>query len=305
MISTGAPGEYYGVQGMTWRDPPLLANPDRVREHRTAASCCSSTTARSCAQVGVEDADAPRTGSPTRSTARSRTRACSRSPRRCASELRSAARDSRRRAGLRGPDAALARSPACSPLLILAAPPPRPRARAPIPCPYSASGVVGQRAGGVLRFPQASAVGPDGSVYVADQYSHAIQVFGPDGTFRRELGAGAGPGRADARSARVAVAARRLGLRRRRRRPDRPLRRRRLAAEARGARAATAPGQFHFGAGGGNDSGAGGGIASGRTARSTSPTRATTGSSASPPTARSPVVIVPQGPAVSARRGSR
>ena len=32
-ISTGAPGEFYGVQGMTWRDPPLLANPDLVREH--------------------------------------------------------------------------------------------------------------------------------------------------------------------------------------------------------------------------------------------------------------------------------
>ncbi len=32
-ISTGAPGEYYGVQGMTWKDPPLLANPDLVREH--------------------------------------------------------------------------------------------------------------------------------------------------------------------------------------------------------------------------------------------------------------------------------
>ena len=46
------------------------------------------------------------------------------------------------------------------------------------PCPYSADAVIGQRAEGVLRFPQASAVGPDGSVYVADQYSHAIQVFG-------------------------------------------------------------------------------------------------------------------------------
>ena len=32
-ISTGAPGEFYGVQGMTWKDPPLLDNPDLVREH--------------------------------------------------------------------------------------------------------------------------------------------------------------------------------------------------------------------------------------------------------------------------------
>ena len=30
-ISTGAPGEYYGVQGLAWKDPPILANPDRVR----------------------------------------------------------------------------------------------------------------------------------------------------------------------------------------------------------------------------------------------------------------------------------
>jgi LCP family protein required for cell wall assembly len=32
VISTGAPGEYYGVQGMTWRNPPGFGHPDRVRE---------------------------------------------------------------------------------------------------------------------------------------------------------------------------------------------------------------------------------------------------------------------------------
>jgi LCP family protein required for cell wall assembly len=32
VIYNGAPGEYYGVQGQTWRDPPLLANPDRIRD---------------------------------------------------------------------------------------------------------------------------------------------------------------------------------------------------------------------------------------------------------------------------------
>jgi polyisoprenyl-teichoic acid--peptidoglycan teichoic acid transferase len=31
VVATGATGEYYGVQGMTWKDPPLLASPDRVR----------------------------------------------------------------------------------------------------------------------------------------------------------------------------------------------------------------------------------------------------------------------------------
>jgi LCP family protein required for cell wall assembly len=32
VLGTGAAGEFYGVQGMTWKDPPLLANPDRVRK---------------------------------------------------------------------------------------------------------------------------------------------------------------------------------------------------------------------------------------------------------------------------------
>jgi LCP family protein required for cell wall assembly len=32
VVSLGEPGEYWGVQGMTWKDPPILATPDRVRE---------------------------------------------------------------------------------------------------------------------------------------------------------------------------------------------------------------------------------------------------------------------------------
>ena len=31
VVALGPPGEYYGVQGMTWRHPPILAEPDRVR----------------------------------------------------------------------------------------------------------------------------------------------------------------------------------------------------------------------------------------------------------------------------------
>jgi hypothetical protein len=31
VIDTGAPGEYYGVQGMTWRNPPGFESPDRIR----------------------------------------------------------------------------------------------------------------------------------------------------------------------------------------------------------------------------------------------------------------------------------
>src|ERR1700742_3199612 len=58
-------------------------------------------------------------------------------------------------------------------------------------CPYSAAGIIGKRAEGTLRFPQAAAIGPDGDIYVADQFSHTIQVFTPAGVFQREYG-GAG-----------------------------------------------------------------------------------------------------------------
>lgn len=122
-------------------------------------------------------------------------------------------------------------------------------------CPYSANSVIGNRTGGVLRFPQASAVGPDGSVYVADQYSHAIQVFGPDGSFVREIG---GPDQLSSAGAVV------VG-------PDNSVyvadgndRIIRFAADGTvlsewgGTGSAV---QFKFGSGGGNDSGAGGGLA--------------------------------------------
>src|SRR5690242_3438039 len=63
-------------------------------------------------------------------------------------------------------------------------------------CPYVSAGQIGRRGEGVLRFPQAVAVGPtDGNVYVADQGSHVVQVFAPNGTFLREVGiSGTGPG---------------------------------------------------------------------------------------------------------------
>jgi tripartite motif-containing protein 71 len=128
------------------------------------------------------------------------------------------------------------------------------------PCPYSAVGVVGRRAEGVLRFPQAVAVGADGSVYVADQYTHAIQVFAPDGTFRRELGAaGTGPGGLSSVGA-VAVATDGTVYV-----ADGADRIDRFGADGQllnsWGEPGSAPGEFNFGSGGGNDSGAGGGIA--------------------------------------------
>ena len=56
------------------------------------------------------------------------------------------------------------------------------------PCPYTAVTIVGQRAEGVLRFPEAVALGPQGNVYVADQLSYVVQRFSPAGVFETEWG---------------------------------------------------------------------------------------------------------------------
>ncbi|HVW16821.1 MAG TPA: NHL repeat-containing protein [Solirubrobacteraceae bacterium] len=127
-------------------------------------------------------------------------------------------------------------------------------------CAYTAIGQVGQSAQGVLRFPQAVAVAPDGSVVVGDQGSHVVQVFAPDGTFLRAIGsAGTKPGQLTSVGS-VAVA------------PDGSIfvaegtsRIERYAADGTHLRTitgnGTAVGRFHFGTGRGNDSAAGGGLA--------------------------------------------
>jgi tripartite motif-containing protein 71 len=128
------------------------------------------------------------------------------------------------------------------------------------PCPYGAAAVIGQRSGGVLRFPQAVAVGPDGSVSVADQYTHAIQVFGPDGAFQREIGATARGGAGLTSAGAVAVAA--DGSTYVADGTDRIFR---FAADGTlldsWGQSGSETGEFRFGAGSGNASGAGGGIA--------------------------------------------
>lgn len=63
------------------------------------------------------------------------------------------------------------------------------------PCPYTSVQVIGQRAEGVLRFPEAVAVDTSGNVYVADQLSYVVQKFTASGTFETQWGSfGAGKG---------------------------------------------------------------------------------------------------------------
>jgi tripartite motif-containing protein 71 len=139
------------------------------------------------------------------------------------------------------------------------------RAQAPCPaaqpaCPWVAASQVGQSANGVMRFPQAIAIGPDGNVYVGDQGSHVVQVFTPLGQFLRTVGAaGQRPGELSAVGA-LAVA------------DDGSL----LVADGRNridrfhpggsllnswGSSGSEVGQFLFGGGRGNDAGAGGGLA--------------------------------------------
>ncbi|MDE3069156.1 MAG: NHL repeat-containing protein [Acidobacteriota bacterium] len=62
-------------------------------------------------------------------------------------------------------------------------------------CPYRRVLVIGNAGEGVMRQPEALAVGPDGRVYVADQFSHKVQVFSPAGRFEGQWGSfGSGPG---------------------------------------------------------------------------------------------------------------
>jgi DNA-binding beta-propeller fold protein YncE len=62
-------------------------------------------------------------------------------------------------------------------------------------CPYSAVRMIGQRAEGMLRFPEAVALDAQGNVYVADQLSFVVQKFNAAGAFVTEWGSyGGGTG---------------------------------------------------------------------------------------------------------------
>jgi tripartite motif-containing protein 71 len=62
-------------------------------------------------------------------------------------------------------------------------------------CPYGQVEIIGRRGEGVLRAPEAIAIGSGDRVYVADQFSHTVQVFSPVGHFEAEWGSfGSRPG---------------------------------------------------------------------------------------------------------------
>jgi tripartite motif-containing protein 71 len=56
------------------------------------------------------------------------------------------------------------------------------------PCPYAAAAIIGRRAEGTLRFPEAVAVDTEGNVYVADQLGYVVQKFTAGGAFEAEWG---------------------------------------------------------------------------------------------------------------------
>ncbi len=56
------------------------------------------------------------------------------------------------------------------------------------PCPYTAVATIGNRAEGVLRFPEAVAIGPAGDIYVADQLSYTVEEFSAAGAFENQWG---------------------------------------------------------------------------------------------------------------------
>lgn len=127
-------------------------------------------------------------------------------------------------------------------------------------CPYASASEIGQRSGGVLRFPQAVAIGRDGLVYVGDQGSHVVQVFAPDGRFVREIGSpGTDPGQLTSVGALAAADDGSLLVADGRNK----IMRFGAAGELLGSFGSSGDdvGEFRFGSGRGNDAGAGGGLA--------------------------------------------
>jgi tripartite motif-containing protein 71 len=127
-------------------------------------------------------------------------------------------------------------------------------------CPYVSAAQIGKRGGGVLRFPQTVAIGPDGSVYVGDQSSSVVQVFDRNGVFVREVGvAGIRPGELGAVGAIAVAGDNTLFVAEGTNRIDRFNASGQLMQSF--GKGGDGVGEFRFGAGGGHDAPAGGGLA--------------------------------------------
>ncbi|WP_027004664.1 NHL repeat-containing protein [Conexibacter woesei] len=131
-----------------------------------------------------------------------------------------------------------------------------------VTCAYASVSQTGFRGGGVLRFPQAVAVGPDGNVYVTDQGSHLVQKFTPAGQWLMDIGsAGTRPGELSAIGAIAVTGDNQVVV------ADGGSNRVvRFSGDSGGLIGSWGGpgndlGKFHFGAGGGNDAAAGGGLA--------------------------------------------
>ena len=82
VVFTGFIGEYYGVQGTSWRDPPILESPSETRTIRGREYMLFYNGDR-LRLVGWKTERRPRTGSRTRCSRRSPRRRCWASPARC------------------------------------------------------------------------------------------------------------------------------------------------------------------------------------------------------------------------------
>ncbi len=80
-------------------------------------------------------------------------------------------------------------------LVLSAVLPSAARAACPDPCPYTGVSMIGERAGGFLRLPEAVAVDAQNRVWVGDGYSHVITRFNQLGQVELTFGiAGSGDG---------------------------------------------------------------------------------------------------------------